>query len=176
MRTYIFFLIFLASSLGFAQTPKPTPTPATKMYLGHEVSTAPPTKDELEVVNQIKAHKMKIRNDRLALIKEGKLKPNKWDLKYMEELKAKGGEVEVPTVVAPKSKTGSDNVDEEFKALVEKRQKRNEKLAEEAKRNAEATPVPEVTPAPSETKELSEEEQKYLKEKEEFLKKFKKQN
>jgi hypothetical protein len=179
MRTYHLLFIIMLSTSVLAQNPEPTPTP--KMYLGHQVDTSPYRDDELEAIRKIEAHKKKVMLLRQKLIQEGKATPNKWDLKFVEDMKAKGEEIVVPDSINSEVSEGSskpiEDADEEFKKLVEKRQRRNEKLNQQAKAENDSAPEAVVTPAPEATKELSEEEKKYNKEKEEFLKKFKqKQN
>jgi len=161
------------------QSPTPTPEPTPKTYLGHQVDPAPYRDDELEVIRKIKAYKKKVMLERQLLIKQGKTEPNKWDNKFVEDMKAKEEEIVLPAKVElfkDNKDILNQNVDEDFDKIVQEREEKNKKLKEEAEKKAavkaEATPVPEKKVE----KELSEEEKKYLKEKEEFLKRFKKQN
>lgn len=177
MRTYLFIFVALFYAVANSQTNQPTPVPTPKLFYGQEVDNSPLSSEEQSIVNKIKAQKKEIMLRRQEQIREGKIKPNKWDVKFVEDMKAKGEKIQMPSGFKKSTPVPVQDVDAEFKALVEKRQKRNEELAKEAaqRAKAESTPVPEPSATP-EVKELSEEEKKYLKEKEEFLKKFKKQN
>ena len=174
MRTYSLLLVFMFSSIVFAQNPEATPTP--KMYLGQEVDTSPYSNDELEVIRKIEAHKKKVMLFRQKLIDEGKAKPNKWDLKFVEDMKAKGEEIVLPSTIKEDRQISIKqevDADAEFEQLVEERQNKIQKLKKRTKNEEDLAPVPTVTQTPTPSKEMSEEEKKYAKEKEEFLKKFK---
>jgi hypothetical protein len=174
MGSYRLPLFLLFSSIVFAQNPEPTPK--TKMYLGQDVDTSPYSSDESEIIRKIEAYKKQVMLYRQKYIEEGKAKPNKWDLKFVEDMKAKGEDIVLPSLIKEdKNNTiiQKSDADEEFQRLVEDRQNKIQKLKKRTKNKEDLTPVPTVTQTPAPSKEMSEEDKKYSKEKEEFLKKFK---
>lgn len=179
MKTYLSLIVFTFATLAMAQSPTPTPEPTPKNYLGHQVDPAPYREDELEAIRKIKAYKKKVMLERQLLIQQGRVEPNKWDKKFVEDMKAKEEEIVLPSKVEL-FKDNKDvlkkNVEEDFERIVREREEKNQKLKEDAEKKAAAKPVATPVPEKKVEKELSEEEKKYLKEKEEFLKKFKKQN
>ncbi|MCO4795041.1 MAG: hypothetical protein KC493_15095 [Bacteriovoracaceae bacterium] len=176
MGTYIGILSLVFSNVLYAQFTTPTPTPTPKVYLGQVVDESPYSADELEVIRQIEAHKTKVMEQRQELINKGLAKPNKHDIKYLEmkeaKKKNKNEEEDIPVrkvVITPDAEV-------EFAELSEKRKREREKRLKDemdAKSKKAKKVTAEATPTPD-GKNLTDEEKKYNKEKEEFLNKFKK--